>query len=68
MNSLLCFSVITNTKAVLNTDVPKGSITAINGLRTLSTTWIILGHTLAFALNYVGRYETNKTPTRIILT
>ena len=44
----------------MNTDVPKGSITAINGMRTLSITWVVLGHVLAFALQFVGRYELGK--------
>ena len=62
VNFLLCFSVIKNTKAVLNTDVPKGSITSINGMRTLSITWVILGHALGFAVQYVGTYELPKVP------
>ena len=61
-NFLLCFSVIKNTKAVLNTDVPKGSITSINGMRTLSITWVVLGHALFFALQFIGRYESRKIP------
>ena len=60
VNFLLCFSVIKNTQAILNTDVPKGSITAINGMRTLSITWVVLGHTLGFAIQYVGMYELRK--------
>ena len=62
VNFLLCFSVIKNTKAVLNTDVPKGSITSINGMRTLSITWVVLGHTLGFAIQFIGRYELRKIP------
>jgi len=53
MSFLLCFSVIKNTKAILNTDVPKGSITALNGMRTISITWVILGHCLAFGISFV---------------
>ena len=64
VNFLLCFSVIKNTKAVLNTDVPKGSITAINGMRTLSITWVVLGHALAFAFQYIGRFEIHKMPAK----
>ena len=62
VNFLLCFSFIKNTKTILNTDVPKGSITSINGMRTLSITWVVLGHTLVFAaIQYGGgRYETLK--------
>ena len=64
VNFLLCFSVIKNTKAVLNTDVPKGSITAINGMRTLSITWVVLGHALAFALQFIGRFEIREIPAK----
>ena len=64
VNFLLCFSVIKNTKAVLNTDVPKGSITSINGMRTLSITWVVLGHALFFALQFIGKYESRKIPAK----
>ena len=60
VNLLLCFSVVKNTKAILNIDVPKDSITSINGIRTLSITWVILGHSLLFGVQYVGRYGAGK--------
>ena len=60
LNLLLCFSVVKNTKAILNIDVPKDSITSINGIRTLSITWVILGHSLLSGVQYVGRYEAGK--------
>eukprot|EP00795_Rhopilema_esculentum_P001737 gene1737-16222_t len=40
----MCFSIIKNTKAILNTDTPSGAILSINGIRTISMTWVILGH------------------------
>ena len=56
VNLLLYLSVVKDTKAILNIDVPKDSITAINGMRTLSITWVILGHSLLFGVQYAGRF------------
>ena len=56
VNLLLYFSVVKDTKAILNIDVPKDSITAINEMRTLSITWVILGHSLLFGVQYAGRF------------
>ncbi|XP_066935837.1 O-acyltransferase like protein-like [Clytia hemisphaerica] len=42
------FSLIRNMKAILSTESPKGAITSLNGIRTLSMTWVILGHMYAF--------------------
>ena len=39
-----CFSLIKNTNCILDTKVPPGAITSINGLRVLSMWWVILGH------------------------
>ena len=50
VNLLLCFSVVKNTKAILKIDVPEDSITSINGIRTLSITWVILGHSLLYGV------------------
>ena len=56
VNLLLYLSVVKDTKAILNIDVPKDSITAINGMRTLSITWVILGHSLLFGVQYADRF------------
>ena len=45
---LLCFSLIRNTKQIMNTKVPIGAITSLNGMRVLSMWWVILGHTVFF--------------------
>ena len=37
-----------NTKAVMNTNVPDGAILSINGIRTISMMWVILGHCYGF--------------------
>ena len=52
---LLCFSVITNGEKILNTKQAPGNIAAINGIRTISTTWVILGHTVALTATYAGK-------------
>jgi len=40
-----CFSLIQNTNRIMDTQVPRGAITSINGMRVLSMWWVILGHT-----------------------
>jgi len=41
----LCFSLIQNTNRIMDTQVPRGAITSVNGMRVLSMFWVILGHT-----------------------
>lgn len=53
---LLCFSLIKNTKTLFDTAVPPGAITCINGIRTLSITWVIQGHVLVFGLTNIGKH------------
>ncbi|KAL4219668.1 hypothetical protein ACF0H5_022240 [Mactra antiquata] len=47
---LLSFSVITNASKLLNTNQPSSTLTNINGVRFISMTWVILGHTYVFSL------------------
>lgn len=54
---LLSFSIYTNAKKILNTNQSAGTLTAVNGIRFVSMTWVILGHTYAFGLNRGGVYE-----------
>uniref|UniRef100_A0A7M5WUY2 Nose resistant-to-fluoxetine protein N-terminal domain-containing protein n=1 Tax=Clytia hemisphaerica TaxID=252671 RepID=A0A7M5WUY2_9CNID len=44
LSFLLCFSLVKNSKSIFNTNVPPGAIASINGIRTFSITWVILGH------------------------
>ena len=60
VNLLLYLSVVKDTKAILNIDVPKDSITAINGMRTLSITWVILAHSLLFGVQYAVGFRQVK--------
>ena len=46
----LCFSLIKNTSRIMDTKVPAGAITSINGMRVMSMWWVILGHVYAFQL------------------
>ncbi|XP_066294089.1 nose resistant to fluoxetine protein 6-like [Branchiostoma lanceolatum] len=46
---LLCFSLYTNIAKLLSTSQAPGAIKCLHGIRFLSMTWVILGHTYAFA-------------------
>ena len=41
----LCFSLLRNTKKIFNTGVPSTAITSVNGIRVISISWVVLGHT-----------------------
>ncbi|XP_058971592.2 nose resistant to fluoxetine protein 6-like [Pocillopora verrucosa] len=43
----LCFSLIQNTSCIMDTKIPAGAITSINGMRVVTMWWIILGHCYA---------------------
>ena len=47
--------MITNGEKILSTKQAPGNIAAINGIRTISTTWVILGHTVALTASYAGK-------------
>ncbi|XP_039271604.2 nose resistant to fluoxetine protein 6-like [Styela clava] len=48
--AILSFSVIKNTKALLDTEQKEGNLECLHGLRFISMSWIILGHTVSFTL------------------
>ena len=59
-NILMCFSLLKNTRAIFSTKVPKGAITSINGIRTISMTWVILGHLYFYSTlppNTIGKWS-----------
>ncbi|XP_060066014.1 nose resistant to fluoxetine protein 6-like [Ylistrum balloti] len=47
---LMAFSMYSNARKILNTHQGPGSITCINGVRFLSMSWVLLGHTFAFGI------------------
>ncbi|XP_035828396.1 nose resistant to fluoxetine protein 6 [Aplysia californica] len=49
--AVLAFSVYTNASKFLSTYQPPGSFGAIHGIRFLSMTWVILGHTYIFGMS-----------------
>ena len=55
---LLCFSLVRNTKRIMDAKVPAGAITSLNGMRVLSMWWVILGHTTLFLVfgGNLGKY------------
>ncbi|KAK7088883.1 nose resistant to fluoxetine protein 6-like [Littorina saxatilis] len=46
----LAFSVYTNGAKLLSTSQPAGSLSCVHGVRFLSMTWVVLGHSFAFPL------------------
>lgn len=48
---LLSFSAYTNASKILSTNQASGILTSVNGIRFISMTWVILGHTYAFGLS-----------------
>ncbi|XP_078656657.1 nose resistant to fluoxetine protein 6-like [Branchiostoma floridae x Branchiostoma belcheri] len=62
---LLCFSVYTNIGKLLSTKQAPGSIKCLHGIRFISMTWVILGHTYIFSYpqldNVVQAVETVQT-------
>ncbi|VDI33667.1 Hypothetical predicted protein [Mytilus galloprovincialis] len=51
---LLSFSVYTNGAKILSTNQSAGSLTSVNGIRFISMSWVILGHTYAFLSPLAG--------------
>ncbi|CAH1786929.1 unnamed protein product [Owenia fusiformis] len=51
---ILCFSMYTNGQKILNTTQSDDSLQCVHGIRFLSMTWVILGHTYVFGLGATG--------------
>ncbi|KAK3087906.1 hypothetical protein FSP39_012321 [Pinctada imbricata] len=56
--TLLAFSLYTNGKKLLNSKKSAGTLTSLHGIRFLSMTWVILGHTLALNTNIFDNLAT----------
>ena len=52
---LLSFSIYTNAQKILDTSMTAGSLTAVNGIRFFSMSWVCLGHSLAFGLGFASK-------------
>lgn len=57
LESLLCFSAHTNARKLLMPEDKAGSLGALHGIRFLSMTWIIFGHTYFF-IEHVQPFRT----------
>lgn len=53
MKFFLAFSVYSNGKKILSTKKTAGTLGAVNGVRVLSISWVILGHIFAFIIGVV---------------
>lgn len=53
---LLSFSVYTNGAKILSTNQSAGNLTSVNGIRFISMSWVILGHTYAFLSPLAGMH------------
>nr|XP_054759834.1 uncharacterized protein LOC129265960 [Lytechinus pictus] len=51
---LLSFSFTRNLKQILKTDTKEGSMLCLNGIRVISMTWVILGHTIMLVYQVYG--------------
>ncbi|XP_053379879.1 O-acyltransferase like protein-like isoform X2 [Mercenaria mercenaria] len=47
---IVCFSLYTNVPKLLSAKSSSGSITCIHGIRFLSLTWVVLGHTYNYGI------------------
>ena len=57
---LRCFSVLDNGRDLLSTKTPRGAIKVIDGIRVISTLWVLLGHSFDFAINRIGELFFNN--------
>ena len=53
----MCFSLYTNGYKILSTKQPPGALTCLNGIRFISMLWVILGHTIGFAIANMSKYR-----------
>ena len=57
MRILLALSAYSNGQKILNTNRTPGTLDCVHGIRFLSMTWVILGHTLVFFVNLISEYH-----------
>ncbi|KAK7495729.1 hypothetical protein BaRGS_00012949 [Batillaria attramentaria] len=64
---LVAFSVYTNGTKQLSTHQPPGSLTCIHGIRFLSMTWVVLGHTFLSPMQTGGKDGHWLTPAYMLV-
>ncbi|KAK4883484.1 hypothetical protein RN001_006803 [Aquatica leii] len=57
---LLSFSIRVNAKNIFNKNVGSDTLSVIHGLKTISMSWVILGHTCLVAFKYADNTEYRK--------
>ncbi|XP_061188052.1 nose resistant to fluoxetine protein 6-like [Saccostrea echinata] len=55
---LLSFSLYSNGKKILQVNQSAGTLTAVNGIRFLSISWVVLGHSFVFTITNFRNYYT----------
>lgn len=53
---LLSFSIIKNTRTLLNVEKRAATIDCLHGMRFISMTWVVLGHSFIFGIGSIGDY------------
>ncbi|CAL1287085.1 unnamed protein product [Larinioides sclopetarius] len=69
---LLCFSAVENGERILNANVSEGQLLSVHGIRFLSLTWVIIGHTYVTSINIIGNRidvlkELDSLPFQVLL-
>ena len=60
VSMLKCFSININGKSILKTEMGKGAITCLSGMRFISMAWIILGHLYMYCMPPYSAVENPK--------
>lgn len=52
----MAFSAFSNIEKILNLNHSKGSFTAIHGIRAITISWVVLGHTYVAYMSAAGKF------------
>ena len=53
----MSFSVISNTEQIIDMKTKKGNIQTLDGIRVITTTWVVIGHVLQMFLQVTGEHN-----------